>query len=52
VEQHIIGNRMRLSNTSEIRLDEKWKTALTPEQMKAIESRVGAMNRRYGYDGL
>jgi hypothetical protein len=51
VEQHIIGNRMRLSNTSEIRLDEKWKTALTPEQMKIIEDRVGAMNRRYGYDG-
>lgn len=52
VEQHIIGNRMRLSNTSEIRLDERWKTALTAEQMQVIESRVGAMNRRYGYDGL
>jgi hypothetical protein len=52
VEQHIIGNRMRLSATSEIRLDEKWKTALTPEQVGIIEKKVGAMNRRYGYDGL
>lgn len=52
VEQHVIGNRMRLASTSEIRLDDRWKTALTPEQMELIESRVGAMNRRYGYGPL
>jgi hypothetical protein len=52
VEQHIIGNRMRLSNTSEIRLDERWKQALTPEQMAMIEGRVGPLNRRYGYASL
>lgn len=51
-EQHIIGNRMRLANTTEIRLDERWKQALTPEQMAAIEQRVAPLNRRYGYGGL
>jgi hypothetical protein len=52
VEQHIIGNRMRLSSTAEIRLDERWKTALTPEQMLAIERQVGFFNERYGYGSL
>ena len=40
VDHHIIGNQMRLSSTSEIRLDESWKKALTPEQMAEIERRV------------
>jgi hypothetical protein len=52
VEQHIIGNRMRLSTTSEIRLDEKWKETLTREQRAAIEPRVAPLNRRYGYGNL
>ena len=46
--QHIIGNRMRLSTTSEIRLDESWKQALTPEQMAYVDQRVAPLNRRYG----
>jgi len=49
VDHHIIGNRMRLSRTSEIRLEESWKKALTPEQMSRIERHVGPLNRRYGY---
>jgi sulfotransferase family protein len=52
IEQHIIGNRMRLSSTSEIRLDDRWKTALTPEQMAVIESKVQPLNRSYGYGDL
>lgn len=52
VEHHVIGNRMRLSSTSEIRLDERWKTALTREQMAAIERRVAPLNRGYGYGAL
>jgi hypothetical protein len=49
VEHHVIGNRMRLSSTSEIRVDERWKTALTREQMAVIERRVAPLNQRYGY---
>lgn len=52
VEHHVIGNRMRLSSTSEIRLDERWKTALTPEQMAVIERKVMPLNRSYGYGAL
>lgn len=51
-EHHVIGNRMRLSAISEIRLDERWKTALTPEQMAIVESRVTPLNRQYGYGPL
>ena len=52
VEQHVIGNRMRLSSTSEIRLDERWRTAVTREQMAVIERRVAPLNRGYGYGAL
>ncbi|HEX9942578.1 MAG TPA: sulfotransferase [Thermoanaerobaculia bacterium] len=51
-DHHIIGNRMRLSTSSEIRLDESWKAALNPEQMEIVERRVGPLNRRYGYGPL
>jgi hypothetical protein len=52
VDHHIIGNQMRLSSTSEIRLDESWKTALAPEQMTLIDRLVAPLNRRYGYGPL
>lgn len=51
-DHHIIGNRMRLSSTSEIRLDERWKTALTPGQMSLIDRKVASLNQRYGYGAL
>jgi hypothetical protein len=50
VEQHIIGNRMRLASTSEIRLDEKWRTALTPEQLAEVNRLTAETNRSLGYD--
>lgn len=52
IDHHIIGNQMRLSSTSEIRLDESWKQALTPEQMATIDQLVAPLNRRYGYGTL
>ena len=52
IDQHIIGNQMRLSSTSEIRLDESWKQALTAEQMTTIDQLVAPLNRRYGYGTL
>jgi hypothetical protein len=48
-DHHIIGNRMRLSRTSEIRLDERWRTELTPEQLRKIERIAGPELTRYGY---
>jgi hypothetical protein len=51
-DHHIIGNRMRLLSTSEIRLDERWKTALAPGEMESIERKLGPTNRRYGYGAI
>lgn len=48
-DHHIIGNRMRLSNTSDIRLDERWRTELEPAQIDAVERVAGDTLRRYGY---
>jgi hypothetical protein len=49
VEQHILGNRMRLQRGSEIRLDERWREGLSPGDRQRIEAILGAANERYGY---
>ena len=46
---HVIGNGMRLDTTSEIRLDERWRTALGPGERAAFDEVAGDLNRRYGY---
>jgi hypothetical protein len=47
---HILGNAMRLQNTSEIRLDEKWRTELSPADLAQFERAGGALNRSLGYE--
>ena len=46
---HILGNQMRLTSLAEIRLDDKWKSTLAPEDREAFERIGGRLNRRYGY---
>jgi hypothetical protein len=46
---HIIGNRMRLGSSSEIRLDERWRQALTPAELERIDRIAGRTNRAFGY---
>ncbi|HWM93182.1 MAG TPA: sulfotransferase [Thermoanaerobaculia bacterium] len=48
-DHHIIGNRMRLSHTSEVRLDERWRTEMPPESIRAVERIAGEALERYGY---
>ena len=48
-DHHIIGNGMRLDTTSEIKLDERWKSALSIADLKKFEKVAGKMNRRLGY---
>jgi hypothetical protein len=48
-QQHILGNEMRLKSGSEIRLDERWRTALSPEDLAVFKEVAGEMNRKYGY---
>ena len=48
-EHHVVGNGMRLDTSSEIRLDERWRAALTADDLAAFEKGAGALNRRLGY---
>lgn len=41
-ENHILGNKMRKRESSEIKLDEKWRTALSEQQLQTISRMVGA----------
>lgn len=47
--QHIIGNSMRLNSTAEIRLDERWRTELSQDDLRAFDTVAGDLNRKYGY---
>jgi len=48
-DHHVIGNGMRLDTTTEVRLDERWREALTPDDLAEFEREAGALNRRLGY---
>ena len=50
VEQHVLGNGMRLDSTSEIRLDERWHEHLTEDDLRVFDRVAGNLNRRYGYN--
>ncbi len=47
--QHVLGNDMRLKSGSDIRLDERWRTTLTQEDLAVFDQVAGEMNRKYGY---
>ncbi len=49
-EHHILGNRMRLKPTSQIKLDLKWKMMLTEDDLRLFEQFGGDCNRRHGYE--
>ena len=46
---HLIGNSMRLSEVSEIKLDERWRRTLTSTQLQEIDRVAGALSRQFGY---
>ena len=46
---HIVGNKMRLRKSSEIKLDERWKMQLTEKQLIDIDQVARAKQRVYGY---
>lgn len=49
-KSHILGNSMRLSNVSEIRYDESWKTTLTAAELDLFDHKAGQTNRNLGYE--
>ena len=46
---HVIGNGMRFDSSEEVRIDERWKTELSPAALAVFEAEAGALNRRLGY---
>jgi hypothetical protein len=49
-ELHILGNGMRLDESNEISLDDRWKSVLTDRDMQFFEENAGKLNRKYGYE--
>lgn len=47
--QHVLGNDMRLKSGSDIRVDERWRTGLSTEDLGVFQEVAGDMNRKYGY---
>lgn len=48
-EHHVVGNGMRFDKSNEIRLDDRWRTALNSDHLRAFDRTAGELNRRLGY---
>ena len=48
-EHHVVGNGMRLDTTTEIRLDDRWRTVLGASELRTFATVAGSLNRRLGY---
>jgi hypothetical protein len=49
-ESHIAnGNRMRFSQSSEVRFDQEWQNTLSDDSLRFFERRAGQLNRQLGY---
>jgi hypothetical protein len=48
-ERHVLGNGMRFDQDREVRLDERWRQALTSEDLRAFDEVAGPVLRRLGY---
>jgi len=49
-ESHIAnGNRMRFVQSSEIKLDERWREQLSAPMLRFFERHAGELNRELGY---
>lgn len=49
-EHHIVGNYMRMESTTAIKLDDRWRSVFTPQQLAEFEAVAGELNRKYGYE--
>jgi hypothetical protein len=48
-DSHVVGNAMRLKSGSEIRLDERWRTSLSKQDLATFGEIAGDLNKKYGY---
>ena len=49
-EHHVLGNSMRLDSAAAIILNERWRTALKPDELGVFDAVAGKRNRQYGYE--
>ncbi len=49
-EHHIVGNYMRMESTTAIKLDDRWRTVFTKQQLDEFDAVAGELNRKYGYE--
>lgn len=47
---HIVGNKMRLASSAEIRPDHSWRQRLSDKQIEIVGRVAGAANRKYGFE--
>ena len=48
-QNHINGNKMRLSGSAEIKLDERWREELSAADINVFSRKAGVRNQSYGY---
>lgn len=48
-DHHVVGNGMRLDATEQIELDERWRSALRPDDLETFAAEAGDLSRRLGY---
>jgi len=49
-EHHIVGNYMRMENSTAIKEDQRWRSAFTRKQLAEFDAVAGELNRKYGYE--
>lgn len=47
---HVVGNGMRLDDSSTVRLDDRWKSELDADDLRVFDDCAGDLNRFYGYE--
>jgi len=50
VEHHVVGNGMRLDSSSEVVLDDRWKSELSDADLREFDRVAGDLNRALGYE--
>ena len=48
-DHHIIGNHMRLSSSSEVVLDERWRSILSSDEVDAVRRKTAGYREQFGY---
>jgi hypothetical protein len=48
-DHHIIGNHMRLASSSEVVLDERWRSILSSDEIDAVRRKTSVYREKFGY---